>query len=60
MYAFKNAVYLTLGIAITLFGAILMTGSVAVLGFVLVILGITMSTFAAYQMGQSTKGGNRG
>jgi hypothetical protein len=54
MYEFKNPVYLAIGIVLTLLGAVLMTRAGAIIGLLLVILGIAMSTFAAYQMGQSS------
>ncbi len=54
MYAFKNQVYLILGMVFIIFGAILMAGPGAIVGILLVILGIAMSTFAAYQIGQSS------
>jgi len=54
MYAFKNAVYLVLGIAFVLLAAALLIGGYSLVGVLLVILGIAMSTFAAYQMGQSS------
>lgn len=55
MYSFKNPVYLVIGIVFILFGAALMLGAGAWLGILLVFLGIAMSTFAAYQMGQASK-----
>jgi uncharacterized membrane protein len=55
VYAFKNPVYLVIGILFVLFGAVLMAGAGAWLGILLVFLGIAMSTFAAYQMGQSSQ-----
>ncbi len=55
MYAFKNPVYLIIGIVFILFGAVLMAGAAAFFGILLILLGIAMSTFAAYQMGQSSR-----
>ena len=54
MYAFKNPVYLIIGIAFSLFAAVLMIRGYAVVGALLLLLGFVMSTFAAYQMGQSS------
>jgi hypothetical protein len=54
MYAFKNPVYLVIGIVLTLVGAFLLTRTGTIIGTLLVLLGIAMSTFAAYQMGQSS------
>ncbi len=54
MYAFKNPVYLVLGIILALFGAALMTRSYALVGGLLLLLGFVMSIFAAYQMGQAS------
>ena len=54
MYAFKNPVYLVIGVAFTLFGAILTARAYEFVGGLLLLLGIAMSTFAAYQMGQSS------
>jgi len=54
MYTFKNAVYLVLGIAFVFLAAALMIGGYSVVGVLLIILGVTMSTFAAFQMGQSS------
>jgi len=54
MYAFKNPVYLVVGIILVLFGALLTTRDYALVGTLLILLGIAMSTFAAYQMGQSS------
>lgn len=54
MYAFKNPVYLVIGILFVLFAAILIAKSYALVGGLLLLLGATMSVFAAYQMGQSS------
>ena len=54
MYAFKNPVYLVLGIILALFGVALMARSYALVGGILVLLGLVMSIFAAYQIGQAS------
>jgi len=54
MYAFKNPVYLVIGIIFVLLGAALMARAYALVGVLLLLFGIAMSTFAAYQMGQSS------
>ncbi len=54
MYAFKNPVYFVIGILFVLFGAVLMIRAYAFVGALLLLLGIAMSTLAAYQMGQSS------
>lgn len=54
MYAFKNSVYLVVGIVFALFGSFLI-GVGAWWAFLVVCVGIAMSTFAAYQMGQSSQ-----
>jgi hypothetical protein len=58
MYAFKDSVYLVTGVVILLIGSIIMTAGTlgtATFGFLLVILGVAMSTFAAYQIGLASK-----
>ena len=55
MYAFKDSVYLVIGIIFVLFGSFLIEIGVW-WGFLVVCVGIVMSTFAAYQMGQSSQG----
>jgi len=54
MYAFKNPVYLVIGMAFILSGAVLIIRSYDLVGVLLILLGIAMSTLAAYQMGQSS------
>jgi protein-S-isoprenylcysteine O-methyltransferase Ste14 len=54
MYAFKNPVYLVIGIVCAFFGAVLITRTGTIIGTLLVLLGLAISTFAAYQMGQSS------
>ena len=54
MYAFKNPVYLVLGIILVLLGVGLMGKSYALVGALLILLGFIMSLFAAYQMGQGS------
>jgi len=54
MYAFKNTVYLVLGIAFSLSAAALLAWGDSLVGVLLLILGIAMSTFAAFQIGQSS------
>lgn len=54
MYAFKNPVYLVLGIILALFGVALLARSYTLVGSILVLLGFVMSIFAAYQMGQAS------
>jgi len=54
MYAFKNSVYLVIGIAFIFSGAGLTARAYDYVGALLIILGIAMSTLAAYQMGQSS------
>ena len=54
MYSFKNQVYLVIGIILVLFGAALAARNYALVGTPLLILGVAMSTFAAYQMGQAS------
>jgi hypothetical protein len=63
VYAFKDSVYLVIGVAVVLFGSVVMTvGTLgtAVVGLVLVLIGISMATFAAYQMGLSSKSRRQG
>jgi hypothetical protein len=58
VYAFRDSVYLVIGVAVILFGSAVMTAGTlgtATVGFVLVFIGISMATFAAYQMGMSSK-----
>jgi len=58
VYAFKDSVYLVIGVAIVLFGSAVMTVGtlgMAMIGLVLVLIGISMATFAAYQIGLSSK-----
>ena len=54
MYAFKNPVYLVLGIILVLLGVGLMGRSYALVGALLILLGFIISLFAAYQMGQGS------
>lgn len=54
MYAFKNPVYLVIGIAFILSGSVLLIRAYDLVGEVLILLGVAMSTFAAYQMGQTS------
>ncbi len=54
MYAFKNPVYLVLGVVLVLFGVIAVAKTYALFGGLVVILGLAMSVFAAYQIGQSS------
>jgi len=54
MYAFKNPVYLVLGIILVLFGVVLMARSYILIGAILLLLGFVMSIFAAYQIGQAS------
>ncbi|HYB07491.1 MAG TPA: hypothetical protein VEB87_04980 [Nitrososphaerales archaeon] len=54
MYAFKDSVYLVIGIIFVLFGSFLIEIGIW-WGFLVVCVGIVMSTFAAYQMGQSSQ-----
>jgi ACR3 family arsenite efflux pump ArsB len=54
MYAFKNPVYLAIGVALVLFGAAFIAKSYPVVGAFVLVLGLVMATFAAYQMGQAS------
>jgi len=54
MYAFKNSVYLAIGIAFILSGELLTIRAYDLLGVLLILLGMVMSTLAAYQMGQTS------
>ena len=63
MFAFKDSVYLVIGVTVLLLGSGVMTvGSLGtvVIGLVLVLLGIAIATFAAYQMGLSSESNKTG
>ena len=58
MYAFKDPVYLVIGVTVLLFGSVVMTAGALgtdLVGFALVLIGLVMSTFAAYQIGSSSR-----